>query len=111
MNDRIQQELDEYDNSEKLFQMYIRLLTNYFDVDVCPNMQGKKGEDFLLELVKQWNNYTIFATLLNRLFTYLNRNFLNDQQHKPKLGLKSQMEFKNRVILGLEGELTKAISD
>ena len=108
---QIQAELDEYDNSEKLYFMYIRILNKYFETEVQPKMTGKLGEVFLLELVVQWDNYTIFSFLLNRLFGYLNRNYLNDSQHKPKLGLKSQMEFKNRVITGLEDQLFAAISD
>lgn len=31
---------------------------------------------FLLELVMQWDNYTIFSMLLNRLFNYLDINYV-----------------------------------
>ena len=58
--------------------MYCRLLNHYFETEVCPKILGQRGEDFLLELVRQWDNYTIFTTMLNRLFEYLNRNYLNE---------------------------------
>ena len=111
VNNGIQAELDEYDNSKQMYDMYIRLLNDYFVTEVQPRMSDKNGEEFLLELAKQWESYTIFATLLNRLFDYLNRNYLNSLQHKPKLGLQCQIDFKARVISGLEDELTAAISD
>lgn len=109
VNSGISAELDEHDNSRQLYEMYLRLLDDYFVTEVQPRMTGKTGEDFLLELAKQWENYTIFTTLLNRLFDYLNRNYLNELQHKPKLGIQCQKDFKDRVISGLEEELTAAI--
>ena len=48
-------------------------------------MAGKFGEDFLLRLVEEWNNYTIFAMLLNRLFDYLDINFVKSN-HLESLG-------------------------
>ena len=48
--------------------------------------------------------------LLNRLFDYLDINYVKSNFLNP-LGKQCQLEFKNRVIIGLEAELQGAIKD
>ena len=90
--------------------MYKKIVEDYFNEEIKPSLAGKFGENFLLELVQQWNNYTIFAMLLNRLFDYLDINYVKSNFLSP-LGKHCQQEFKNRVIIGLESELQGAIKD
>ena len=90
--------------------MYKKIVEDYFTEQIQPSLVGKLGEVFLLELVKQWNNYTIFAMLLNRLFDYLDINYVKSN-FLNQLGKQCQLEFKNRVIIGLEAELQAAIRD
>ena len=98
------------DNSANMYQLYKKLLLEYFTGEVEPRMRVAQGENFLIQLVHQWNQYTIFAMLLNRAFSYVDRNYLRGN-HMDTLGKFCQSEFKNRVIIGLEEQLQGAIID
>ena len=106
----INEQCDAHDRSQQIHNMYKRIVEDYFNEEIKPSLAGKFGENFLLELVLQWNNYTIFAMLLNRLFDYLDINYVKSNFLSP-LGKHCQQEFKNRVIIGLEAELQGAIKD
>lgn len=56
--------------------LHQQFVQEYFEEEVVPMINSKSGEDLLNEVVKQWDSYTIFAMLLNRLFDYINRNYL-----------------------------------
>ena len=84
----IQEQCDLNDNSSKMHQLYKKLLAEYFEEVVHPKMQGQMGENFLLTLVEQWNKYTMFTMLLNRLFDYVDRNHLKGI-NLPRLGQES----------------------
>ena len=43
------------DNSANMYQLYKKLLLEYFTGEVEPRMRSALGENFLLELVHQWN--------------------------------------------------------
>lgn len=90
--------------------LYKKLLAEYFDEVIHPRMSGQTGENFLLTLVEQWNKYTMFTMLLNRLFDYVDRNMLKGI-NLPRLGHECQLEFKKRIVQGLEDQLMTAISD
>ena len=51
-------------------------LEQYFNEQVLPKIWANEGENQLLEVVNQWNLYTIYAMLLNRIFDYIDRNYL-----------------------------------
>ena len=106
----INEQCDAHDRSAQMYIMYKGIVESYFNQVIKPSLVGKVGENFLLELVKQWNNYTIFSMLLNRLFDYLDINYVKSNFLNP-LGKQCQLEFKNRVIIGLEAELQGAIRD
>ena len=93
----IQEQCDLNDNSAKMHLLYKKLLSEYFEQVVNVAMLGQIGEHFLLTLVEQWNKYTMFTMLLNRLFDYVDRNHLKGI-NLPRLGQESQSEFKKRVV-------------
>jgi len=41
-------------------------------------MKNKPKDQFLEAFVKVWDNYTMFAKLLDKMFDYLNRYFLKN---------------------------------
>ena len=43
------------DNSANMYQLYKKLLLEYFTGEVEPRMRRAQGENFLIELVHQWN--------------------------------------------------------
>lgn len=47
--------------------------------------EGKAGEEFLQRFAEAWDNFTKFAKLMEKLFDYLNRYYLKNQ-NKPSLG-------------------------
>ena len=106
----VNEQCDAHDRSSQVHQLYTRKLDAYFAGEIHPNLRGKFGEMFLLELVRQWDNYTIFTMLLNRLFDYININYVRSN-FLDAFGKQCQKEFKNRVIIGLEAELQAAIAD
>ena len=106
----VQEQCDAHDRSQQMHQMYMKIVDEYFKQQIQPNLREKFGEMFLLELVMQWDNYTIFSMLLNRLFNYLDINYVKSN-FLNQLGKQCQLEFKNRVIIGLEAELQGAIKD
>ena len=90
--------------------MYKRIVEDYFTEQIKPSLNNKFGEEFLLVFVEQWNNYTMFSMLLNRLFDYLDINYVKSN-FLNQLGKQCQLEFKERVVVGLEAELQGAIKD
>ena len=79
----INEQCDAHDRSAQMYIMYKGIVEDYFKKVIGLNLDGKVGENFLLELVKQWNNYTIFAMLLNRLFDYLDINYVKSNFLNP----------------------------
>ena len=62
----------------------------------------------MIELHHQWENYTKFATLLNRLFLYMEQNFIVGG-HRKKLGHQTQVDFKKKIMEGLEGQVQNTL--
>ena len=50
----------------------------YLDTGVLPTIQGKQGEELISSLVEIWENYCIYAKMMDRTFEYLNRFFLKN---------------------------------
>ena len=59
-----------------MFQMYHQFIDRYFKEEVLPKIEVNSGGNLLYEVVNQWKNYTIFATMLNRIFDYIDRNYI-----------------------------------
>lgn len=59
-----------------MFLLHQEFVAEYFETEVVPKINSKNGDELLQEVVKQWDSFTIFAMLLNRLFDYINRNYL-----------------------------------
>lgn len=55
--------------------MYQKFIDRYFKDEILPKMETKTGGNLLYAAVDQWKNYTIFTTMLNRIFDYIDRNY------------------------------------
>ena len=91
-----------------MFELHQEFVRDYFEDAVIPQINSKSGEELLQEVVKQWNSYTIFAVLLNRLFDYINRNYLA-QLGLRSLGHECQSEFKRKIAENLDDIIKNAL--
>ena len=55
-------------------------------------MRAASRDDFLKAFVKIWNDYNMYAKLLDKMFDYLNRYYLKNQSMKS-LGQTALMKF------------------
>jgi len=69
---------DQLDNGNKFFNFYIKIIKHFLNKIAIPNTKKYTGEALIKAFVLQWNNYVMFAKLLDKLFTYLNRYYLKN---------------------------------
>jgi cullin 1 len=69
----------------------VNTLENYLRGDALRYINDHKFE-FLQAFVKVWDNYTMFAKLLEKMFDYLNRYFLKNQS-MSSLGATAMRKF------------------
>ncbi len=70
---------DQQDNGAKLHQLYVSTIESYIKKDALAYINSRPKVEFLEAFVKVWENYTMFAKLLDKMFDYLNRYFLKNQ--------------------------------
>ena len=54
-------------------------IESYIKKDALTYINSRPKVEFLEAFVKVWENYTMFANLLDKMFTYLNRYYLKNQ--------------------------------
>ena len=59
-----------------MYVVYISILNKHFIHEIIPSIESKQGVGLLAQIVKVWYSFTIFATLLNRMFAYVERTYL-----------------------------------
>lgn len=74
----VMNQCDQQDNGQKLHNLYCTVLEQYLRDDALRYINDHKFE-FLHAFVKVWDNYTMFAKLLDKMFDYLNRYYLKNQ--------------------------------
>lgn len=62
-----------------LFESAIK---DFIQNTALPYTRSASREDFLKAFVKIWNDYNMFAKLLDKMFDYLNRYYLKNQSMK-----------------------------
>ena len=68
------------DNNKHMFGVFQELLKEYVEAEVSPKLIGKSGLDLLQNLVAVWDSFVIYAISADRMFAYLNRNWIKNQQ-------------------------------
>ena len=74
----VMNQCDQQDNGAKLHKLYLDTLESYIKNDALTYINAHKFE-FLEAFAKVWDDYTMFAKLLDKMFDYLNRYFLKNQ--------------------------------
>lgn len=80
--------------------IYYSILDKFITLEIVPKIMSLSGEHLIAEVAAQWHQYTIFATLLNRLFTYIDRHYLQ-LKNQQSLGQHCQSKFKSGVFTTL----------
>jgi len=71
-------------------------------------MRSVSREDFLKAFVKIWNDYNMYAKLLDKMFDYLNRYYLKNQSMKS-LGQTALQKFNELYFDAIKVELRDAV--
>ena len=79
-NNLIQHQCDSMDNNKFMFGVFTDLLKDYVEGEVAGKLLGKTGLDLLQNLVAVWDSFVIYAISADRMFAYLNRNWIKNQQ-------------------------------
>ena len=69
---------DTNDNNEQIYEIFEQFVEEYLNQEVIPVLDGKTGEQLLINLVKVWEDYLIYSKMMDRSFEYLNRYFLKN---------------------------------
>lgn len=104
----VMNQCDAQDNGQGLYAYFQKIIADYVEEQALPYTLGKKGTQLLEAWVEQWNNYTIFCKLLNRMFDYLNRYYLKNQSMNS-LGVTSLKHFVSHFYERVKQDLLKAL--
>lgn len=99
---------DNQDNNSEVFDFFRRFVRTYFDEEVIPQLLDKSNEALLTTIVKVWEDYTIYAKMMDRCFDYLNRYYLSNSSLQP-IGANCLVMFKERVFTKMKSHITEAV--
>ena len=99
---------DNQDNNSEVFDCFRRFVKTYFDEEVMPQLHDKTNEALLTTIVKVWEDYTIYAKMMDRCFDYLNRYYLSNSSLQP-IGANCLVMFKDRVFTKMKSQITDAV--
>ena len=108
--DIVVEQCDKKDNGPKLHVFYLETLDNFISTQVVPVLQAAPNDQVLETFVKVWDNYTMFAMLLDKMFDFLNSNFLKIQKLQA-LNLSAFKKFKEIVLPNIKQRLQTSLLD
>ena len=73
---RIQDHCDLADANRDMYSMHRDFILNYLHENTLKEVKGITFDNMLEKLVGAWKNFTMFAMLINRLFDYIDRNYI-----------------------------------
>ena len=89
---------DNQDNNDQVFDCFQRFVQTYIDAELVPKLEGLQQEGLLVAMCRVWEDYTIYAKMMDRCFDYLNRYYLCNSS-KPPIGTHCQSLFKAQIFL------------
>jgi Cullin family len=69
---------DELDKAKELHEYFKKKLTSYIQQVVIKELDNKEEEVLLEHYIRQWKNYTIFSHFICKMFSYLDRYYLKN---------------------------------
>ena len=95
-NNLIQWQCDSLDNSKFMFGVFSDLLKEYMDAEVKPMLLEQTGTSLLQNLANVWGSLVIYAISADRIFSYLNRNYIKSQS-LPQIGEQCLRYFQQNI--------------
>lgn len=77
--------------------MHRDFITNYLSQEIVPKVKDVTLDNMLERFVGSWKDFTMYAMLINRLFDYIDRNYVLKSKKEP-MGVWCQKLFKTQVI-------------
>jgi hypothetical protein len=83
------------DTAFKVLKLYENFLKEYVENDVVPHLRKCLEARRVIEgLIKAWEDYTLVAYMLHRMFYYLDRFYLRkESNHGPRIGHRAKEIF------------------
>ena len=73
---RIQEHCDYADANQYMYLMHSEFINNYLSQEIVPKVKDVTIDNMLERFVGCWKDYTMYAMLINRLFDYIDRNYV-----------------------------------
>ena len=98
---------DNQDHNDEVFNCFKRFVQTYFDSELLPKLKNPKN-DLLSTMCQVWENFTIYAKMMDRCFDYLNRYYLSNSS-MPPIGANCLQMFKQLVFQKYKKPVCEAI--
>ena len=76
-----------------MYSLHRDFILNYLHENTLKEVKGITFDNMLEKLVGAWKNFTMFAMLINRLFDYIDRNYIV-KNNMEQMGIWCQKLFK-----------------
>ena len=102
----------EADMSQRLYEYYQSILKRFLEQNVLPKLELKvtDSNQFLMEVVHQWRQYSIFTYSNTKIFEYLDRGYIKHQSQVVLSDLALHI-YKRNIFEGKKAQLRAAILD
>lgn len=81
---------DELDKAKDINDYFKKILLNYINDRINPQLLKLQDETLVKEFTKQWQNYTILVNFMKKMFSYLVRYLSNSDTHPCRIGTTSR---------------------
>lgn len=106
--DTVQHQCDTEDNNEHLYAFFENAVKSYIKNELHTKMRDKSGEALIRAYVECWTDYTLYAKLMDKMFDYLNRYYLKNN-NMPLLGDRCLRMFHEEFFIKHKGTIIEAV--
>lgn len=99
---------DELDKAKELHDYFKSKLESHIKMNVVSELEGKEEEVLLRHFIKLWKDYIILVHFLRKMFNYLDRYYLKNNNGNSLATTALQL-FKDKCFKQLEERLRRAI--
>jgi cullin 1 len=99
---------DELDKAKELHDYYKTKLESHIRMNVLSELEGKEEETLLKVFIKEWKDYTILVHFLRKMFNYLDRYYLKNN-NTVSLATTALVLFREKCFNQVVERLRKAI--
>lgn len=99
---------DEMDKAKELHEYFKSKLESHIKQNVLTELEGKEDELLLKIFIKEWKDYTILVHFLRKMFTYLDRYYLKNN-NTVSLATNALVLFREKCFNQQVERLRKAV--